>query len=725
MTKARPQATIIGDLIGRVVLLLLAGLLWIPSLVLASDCLPGTWARTWGPDGGTVNAVVLDPGTTPHTAYAATDAGVFRRDGDSWHAINAGLTDLGVHSLAINTRVTPSVLYAGTDTGVFKWNGDTWRSVGSAPYFFSPSANALAVDGDAVPLKIYAGNGMGVFLWNGEKWMMIAGGSPPADVNEIALRRHGGRTSLYAGCWGSGVFIYEDNSWRDISAGLPSLLVGSLAFDETLTPPSLYAGTWEGVFRWDGFSWSPVNVGISFGNTIALALDSRTTPATLYAGTFNSGIYKWDGSAWSDLNAGLGDLDVWSLAFDSGSPSVLLAGTLGGVFQWTGEQWTSFSTGLGATWVHALAVDSTVVPSSLYAAPYGGGVMRWDGAAWNPLREGLGAQPVLSLLVDPTCNPAAIYAGDLYSFYKLDGGAWSALTEIPGPRLFSPALALDTRSCPPILFSATDEGSVFAWDGGGWTNIGPQEPAPDIYSMAVDTTVAPSVLYAASFGVGVFSYCAGQWTKLDSENVDLRSITNLALDTGVSPALVYAGTFNGMIYRWDGARWDAITDWSYADVLALAVDTRSRPSVLFAALDMGAGFLQWDGATSCPINSGFSGNPALCLAVDEGATPPRLYAGTAGSGVFVNPRVEPPVISAIVPAGNPYRLTLFGTNFHPSARVFLDGKPVPSTVYVSGSKLRAEGGPALKALLPKKTSVEITVKNTDDGGISAASPFSR
>src|SRR5262250_3185752 len=73
---------------------------------------------SFGPEGGRVYALALDP-TTPTTLYAGTGGGgVFKSTtgGASWSAVNTGLTNTSVRALAIE-RLTPSTLYAGTFGG--------------------------------------------------------------------------------------------------------------------------------------------------------------------------------------------------------------------------------------------------------------------------------------------------------------------------------------------------------------------------------------------------------------------------------------------------------------------------------------------------------------------------------------------------------------------------------------------------------------------------------
>ncbi len=86
------------------------------------------------------------------------------------------------------------------------------------------------------------------------------------------------------------------------------------------------------------------------------------------------------------------------------------------------------------------------------------------------------------------------------------------------------------------------------------------------------------------------------------------------------------------------------------------------------------------------------------------------------------PPVQPPVISSATKLTNPFRLKLTGSNFHSGCTVNINGQPVPTTTWKSATQVIAKKGATLKAMLPAGVSVQITVVNNDDGGVSQ--PFS-
>lgn len=86
---------------------------------------------------------------------------------------------------------------------------------------------------------------------------------------------------------------------------------------------------------------------------------------------------------------------------------------------------------------------------------------------------------------------------------------------------------------------------------------------------------------------------------------------------------------------------------------------------------------------------------------------------------------QPPVIDSVKKLSNPFRLKILGSNFHPGCTIRIDGADVPVTQWKNAGKLIAKKGGLLKAMVPKGTTVQVTVLNNDDGGVSAPVTFAR
>jgi N-acetylneuraminic acid mutarotase/photosystem II stability/assembly factor-like uncharacterized protein len=89
-------------------------------------------------------SLAIDP-TNTQTVYAGTSAGVYKTTdgGTSWVAVNSGLTDWHVQSLAIDHSHT---IYAGTSGGLFKTTngGATWKVVNAG--LMNTNVQSLAID---------------------------------------------------------------------------------------------------------------------------------------------------------------------------------------------------------------------------------------------------------------------------------------------------------------------------------------------------------------------------------------------------------------------------------------------------------------------------------------------------------------------------------------------------------------------------------------------------
>jgi len=533
--------------------------LLIPSFAGVASAGINRWT-TNGPEGGAIGALAIDP-ANPATLYAGTSGGgVFKSSngGESWAAINAGLTNTFVYSLAVDPSA-PATLYAGTFSGVFKSTdgGGTWTFIFGHN---NASVVALAIDRSA-PSNIYAGSAPyewppgGIFKSTdgGENW--TDGGLSGRLVFALAIDPSAPAT-LYAGT-DEGVFksINRGGSWTAINAGLTNPSVGSLRIDPS-APATLYAGTaGGGVLKSSngGGSWTAINAGLIASSVHALAIDP-SAPSTLYAGTLNAGIFKSTngGASWTAINAGLTNLFVGTLAIEPSAPATLYAGTSGGfaagVFKSTngGGNWTAVNTGLAHPTFPALAIDALAIdpsaPASLYAGTYAGVFKSTNGGGnWTAVNTGLAHPSVLDLAIDPTV-PATLYAATGGGLFKSTNGGASWTASLPGRSVW--ALAIDP-SVPATLYAASG-GVLKSTDGGGsWTAIDTGLTSP-VNALAIDPS-ATATLYAGTHGGGVFKSINGgaSWTAMNSGLTNFPIVNALAIDPA-TPARIYAGTGGGV-----------------------------------------------------------------------------------------------------------------------------------------------------------------------------------
>ena len=290
---------------------------------------------TNGPAGLVVQALVINP-KIPKIIYAGTNGGgVFRSTdgGETWNAMNTGLTDLRVNALAIAPWIS-KILYAGTEGGVFRSidGGVNWSKAGLDNEY----VNTLAI-APTIPATLYAGTlESGVLKstnW-GVSWRAVNNGLTNKFINALTVYPKT-PTTIYAGTNGNSVFKSTDGgaSWN--STGLTSPFVNTLAIDPK-TPTTLYAGTeGGGVFKSTdgGATWNAMSSGLESLIINTLAIDPKN-PATLYAGTEGGGVFKsTDGGAnWNAMNEGLTNLSVKSLAMDPKTVRTIYAGTNDGAF---------------------------------------------------------------------------------------------------------------------------------------------------------------------------------------------------------------------------------------------------------------------------------------------------------------------------------------------------------------------------------------------------------
>jgi len=194
----------------------------------------------------------------PESVFAAIyNGGVFRggpkapgNDTTLWQAMNGGLTDLRVRSLA---RVRGgSFMLAGTDGGIFRWTAaGGWSLV--AP---GVVANALVIDA-ADSSRVLAATESGVARSTnfGQSFAPSSINLPVVAVNDVA-RRTDNPLVWYAGTRGQGVWESIDggSSWRKFGPDLPgdndARAVLAVVGAQTVDDADVYAGTRaDGLFR--------------------------------------------------------------------------------------------------------------------------------------------------------------------------------------------------------------------------------------------------------------------------------------------------------------------------------------------------------------------------------------------------------------------------------------------------------------------------------------------
>jgi Uncharacterized protein related to plant photosystem II stability/assembly factor len=272
--------------------------------------------------------------------------GIFRTSdrGDSWAAVNEGLTDPFVLCL---TTAKDGTIYAGTFRGgVFRSRdaGKSWQPVNKG--LKRLEIKALMMDAKG----LYAGTGDGVYLLNRaqDQWSVVTTGLDEILVHALARTSDG---TLYAGTSGKGVHSYNERTvgWTRLRQGLRDHeglvenFIRVLAVDKE---QGLYAGTFDGgVFRSadGGKTWQPISRALPNDSIRGLISNDRGVYVATGRGVFKT-VDK--GRQWVPLNKGLGNLSIQVLI--EGEKEGFYAGTSSGVFRSDddGLNWTAVSRGL-------------------------------------------------------------------------------------------------------------------------------------------------------------------------------------------------------------------------------------------------------------------------------------------------------------------------------------------------------------------------------------------
>ena len=334
------------------------------------------------------------------TLYAGTfGSGVFRSDdnGDTWTAVNDGLTDRTVSTLLV---VNEDTVFAGTlEGGIFRTmdGGDSWVETNTG--LTNTTVGELAVIGKT----IYAGmSERFVYSVNGgESWQPAKFSSRPNEYLFSTLSVSEGE--LYTGAIRfapraeggvvGGVFRLDNESNALVQVIVNRDLTGIQCLE--IVGQTIYMGIQQdGVFEWekDSAPWT-TNLGLKGHRITALSVKRGNA----YAGTDSGEIYRSAGvgKQWKLVNST--DMAGSSISGLKWVGSTLYASSWReGVLRSVngGDSWTPINDGLEDRAVVTMATVGT----ELYVGTYGKGVFRWmaDKRWWEPVGS-LHLHQILSL----------------------------------------------------------------------------------------------------------------------------------------------------------------------------------------------------------------------------------------------------------------------------------------------------------------------------------------
>jgi photosystem II stability/assembly factor-like uncharacterized protein len=587
-----------------------------------------------GPEGGYILALAVKP-SEPATLYAAPyGGGIYRsRDaGESWKAVNAGLTDYGISSLAIDSA-DPSTIYAGGNYhGLFKSidGGESWINK-----FRTAPVRSVIID-PANHLNLVLGTSGGVFASTdgGETWVDVSGSLPrndqSVDVRDLAMDPMNSNRLYLAS--GFGLFTSDNRggNWARVNFSPTLDRYANVIGVDPSNSQKLYVASDDFIFR-------SIDAGTTWTGTALRTYihDLIIDPTgTAYAATA-TGIFQTDdsGATWRLLPA-LNGSEIETLALDPGNRATVYAGTGGpGVFRSNdgARNWSAKNSGLTAGNTRAVASDASN-PLLIYAATHSGVFKSVNGGSeWIPSDAQL--RDSTTVAIDPN-TPSTVYAASDGSAKKTtdSGETWTKI-QLSGAK----KLAIDPSN-PSTVYAVLADGISKSINGGAsWTSIN-NGLTLSYYggfyalSIAVDP-VTPSTLYAGSGGMLKSIDSGATWKSVNEGLLSDGGIVTpqaLAIDPS-RPSIVYAATWYGLFRTVDGAQhWSRMEGFGSQTVADVAIDP-SDPSTVYAATYPGILRSTDRGLSWTPFNTGLSAGLPNSISIDS--TGKFLVAGTTG-GVF-------------------------------------------------------------------------------------------
>ena len=244
---------------------------------------------------------LISDGTNIFAGTGSAGISLSTNNGNSWTAVNNGLTSTGISSFAIDGT---NVFAAGEGIFLTTNNGGLWTSVING--LTDTTVNALAISGT----NIFVGTNGGVFLStnNGGLWTAANNGFTG---QVIAIATDG--INIFAGTGNYGVYLSTNNGglWTEVNNGLTNNNVNTIAISGT----NIFAGTGgDGVFLStnNGGLWTAVNNGLTNTNVYSLLISGTN----IFAGTDDGVFYSNNnGSSWTAISDGFpANTAVWTLA---------------------------------------------------------------------------------------------------------------------------------------------------------------------------------------------------------------------------------------------------------------------------------------------------------------------------------------------------------------------------------------------------------------------------
>ncbi|HET6513117.1 MAG TPA: T9SS type A sorting domain-containing protein [Candidatus Kapabacteria bacterium] len=472
--------------------------------VYRSEDLGASWTIARPKTPGVIYSSVVSVGLTLFmSAYAASSQGVYRStdNGDSWEAVNAGLTSRSVNSLVAGG----STIFAATADGYFfsTDQGESWTSLGT---LLSGSITSLERNAAGDLLAVTS---LGLFRStnNGTVWAPAVHDLPDPNVKRLLSANHG-----FIAETPSGLFVSTNGgmNWTPVNVSwIGTTLSNLVSIPDVMSGERIFATSAEGVHvsANGGDTWSRTNSGLEgrVPGTIAGTLDDASQ-VTLFVGT-DSGIYASAdfGANWTPTSL----KDAINLVTTTGIN--VLASTETGVKRSSDKGITWMNAGLDVAGMSVTAFRSE--GNTIYAGTYASSSQFFSttdlGVTWV---ESLNF-PSSGFVYSLDAVGSTVVMGNYGVYRSTDqGGNWVDISSNLTHTYVFNVRAVDNGSGGVNIFAATDHGVFFLPHGSSeWIDGSTGLTAMNVYSLVV----SGSHLYAAPTGAGIWKRPLSQFSSSD------------------------------------------------------------------------------------------------------------------------------------------------------------------------------------------------------------------
>ena len=572
---------------------------------------------SFGPDGGTIVSIEIDP-ANPKVIYAGTwGNGVYRSPdrGLTWIHKSNGMVSGFLFDIAVDPANSSHILASTYKEGAMISfdSGDLWTQTSGFPeetvvYAFAYDPSDTDVVYAAVREKTiqtpeldYPG-GIYRSIDGGKTWQKKSSGLPNDYIYDVLVDPNNTNT-LYVAMHETGVYKSTNGAktWFSVNNNIHYRDVRSL--DINPISGTLYAAMYDGkgvAFTRDGGqAWSTIADSVNKKLYVySLQLDPKDYKSLYLTGP--DGLFRCTGNPYPSGSSACSRIAhsgnyVFSVAVDYASPTIYLGYQDGCLFKSTndGESFARSFAGIKANVITSVINDPTN-PKVFYASALGQGLYKSinNGETWMKLTNGAPNGNINKLVFRPG-NSNVIYAATQTEgiFISTDGGT-SWLASNSG---MSKALTDDEKAIFREGKTGFEQRAYFWMDPVDIEELKWESDAkssnekaayPEILSISMDpNNTANMVAGTSGYGILKSNNAGSTWT---ATSITSGTIYDFMVDLSQPQYIHYAGLHNLGIRKSDVNRnsWSASSSGfhSGADVFALTSD---GSGVYFAATDNG------------------------------------------------------------------------------------------------------------------------------------------